>query len=116
VRNAATITGEMYVERENTAKRTPISEIEDVSVLLGDGQATVSRNLAVRFANKYSRVSLGTSVSVTLSCNQDNETLEQAEAEARRLAIMFTQRYQKRLEATFDTLCEQDRGARGEEE
>lgn len=113
--NEATITGEMYMEKEDKkVRRELISTAEDVSVLLGDGRASVNRSLSVRYANKYSRVSLGTHVSVSLSCNQDTETIERAEAAARRLAITFTQRYQDKLEATFDALCENDVKDRGD--
>ena len=111
----ATITGEMYVEKEGKIKRVPISTIEDVSVLLGDGQAGVSRNLSVRYANKYSRVSLGTNVTVSLTCHQDNETIVKAEKAARRLVTQFTQQYQEKLEGVFDALCAADVEARGTE-
>lgn len=89
------------------AKR-PMKDVVETDTLVGDGRAKVSRNFFLHVkGGEYNDITVGASATVTLSCNQDDKTINSALDTAESLSQKAIKRYHPYMEKVVKQLLDE---------
>jgi len=108
MKNEATVTHQRtQKQREKNPTAAQSTAVVTVDVLLGDGNANVTRSRGVRHALPYSEFAVDGLCSVSVRCNQDEETILAASAACIRLAEQVMQADDQRMRVLVNKMAEE---------
>ena len=99
-----------HVERKTYNGNIPEELMDQFADLVGNGLARIS--VGADIAQKDYGNGTGGSVTVTVTCNQDGETMARATALAQSCARTWCKQHQEQMQAEFDARREAERAAR----
>jgi hypothetical protein len=95
-------------DEERTIIMPTKSEIVPTDILLGDGNAEAGREFSMRIAGgNYNAIVLGTTASVKIRCNQDDESINHALKACEKIIKKSISEYKPRMQAMLDDLVKE---------
>jgi hypothetical protein len=105
----ATITGEVWAMAKSTKRKAQkkFHDVVNTDVFVGDERAKVTRNIHLTVkGGQYNDISLGSSATVQLTCNQDDGTIQHGLEIAEKFAEEAIKRYHPAQEKVVKKLVD----------
>lgn len=106
----ARVTIEVWAEDKDTGRRINLptkTKFAATDILLGDGNAEAGRDVYMKLSEgDYNAFTLGTTASVRIRCNQDDDTIKSALRTCGKLAQDAVRDYQPTIERVLKQLVE----------